>query len=269
MVRNDASGRLGHNGSLRGLLRASERVECFLKWVGDSYSVENNVLQNPTSGLRRNVQGTVKRQPGFPPTGLQGGQALAEFAFAFPLQLLILFAIMQLALLYVAKQVVTYASYSAARAAMVSVSPEDAYRRAERASALVCAPITGPTVEGSNFSPAELQSTSIEVPGWGRVPRSGISYRLKTHVSRLAYPAPGEVQVTVTHYYELVFPVVNHLFAWLHRGAPPRRFADATGRGGTVAHGDELEFEDAVGIWNVRAPHMRLRETTRLAVPGG
>ena len=113
--------------------------------------------------------------------------------------ILIMFAIMQLALVYVAKQVVSYASYSAARAAVVSDSPQDAYRRASRAGALICSPITGPTVEGSNFTASELLSdrTMIAVPGWGLLPKSGISRRLKTHVSRLDYPTPGEVEVTV------------------------------------------------------------------------
>jgi hypothetical protein len=227
------------------------------------------VWGNPTSGIRAAARYKLKDQPGFPPAGLQRGQALAEFAFAFPLQLLIMFAIMQLALLYVAKQVVSYASYSAARAAIVAESPAEAYLRAARASSLVCAPITGPTVEGGNFAASEYQAAAIEVPGWGVIPKSGISALLKTHVSALTYPSPDEVEVTVTHYYELVLPVVNQVFSWLHRGAPPGGFADATGPGGTAAGGDEADFEDAAGIWNVRAPHMRLRETTRLAVPGG
>jgi len=181
-----------------------------------------------------------------------------------------MFAIMQLALLYVAKQVVTYASYSAARAALVAEGPADAYQRAQRAGALVCAPITGTTVEGSNFTEAELASpiAMIGVPGWGAVPKSGISSRLKTHISELSYPAPGEVRVTLTHYYELTFPVVGRIFAWLHRGSAPD-MPDATGPAGTAPYGEERAFEQSVGIWNVRAPHIRLRETTRLSIPGG
>jgi len=212
----------------------------------------------------------IRIAPGFPPAGPQGGQALAEFAIAFPLQLLIMFAIMQLALLYVAKQVVSYASFSAARAALVADSPEDAYRRATRASALCCAPITGPTVTGSSFSLSELQSpgSMLEVPGWGLLPKSGISYRLKTLVSRLDYPAPGEVDVTVTHYYELTFPVVNYMFSWLAGGQGAQPAEDATGPAGTTPIGDEASFEEAVHIWDIPVPHMRLRETTRLAIPG-
>ncbi len=181
-----------------------------------------------------------------------------------------MFAIMQLALVYVAKQVVSYASFSAARAAMVADSPEDAYRRASRASALICSPITGDSVARSAFTAPELRSPAnmIEVPGWGFVPKSGISRRLKTFVSRLDYPCPGEIEVTVTHYYELNLPVVDRVFAWLTRAAPPKGL-DATGPLGTTAFGDEGSFENEVHIWDINAPHMRLRETTRLAVPGG
>jgi len=202
------------------------------------------------------------------------GQALVEFAFAFPLQLLIMFAIMQLALLYVAKQVVSYASYSAARSAMVADTVADAQRRARDAAALVCAPITGPTVEGSNFNYAYLQSGSAltAVPGWGYVPKSGISRLLKTYVSQPAFSENGEVTVTVTHYYELVFPVVGRAFAWLAGSgsaeAAGARIPDATGPGGTSATGSERTFEESVGIWQVSAPHVRLRETTTLAIPG-
>ena len=177
-----------------------------------------------------------------------------------------MFAIMQLALLYVAKQVVSYASYSAARAAIVAESPAEAYLRAARASSLVCAPITGPTVEGGNFAASEYQAAAIEVPGWGVIPKSGISALLKTHVSALEFTPDGEVSVTVTHYYEMTFPVVNYIFAWLYRDREPAS-QDAFGASGTDVQGDEGVFEQTVGIWRIDAPHMRLRETTRLVVP--
>lgn len=221
----------------------------------------------------------LNENPGLPQSARQGayrceaqqGQALVEFAFAFPLQLLIMFAIMQLALVYVGKQVVNYASYSAARAAMVASDADDAYARAWQAAAIVCSPITGTTVEGSNFASGELQSAGamIDVPGWGLVPKSGISQHLKTNISELAFSDSGEVTVTVTHYYELMFPVVNYAFSWLageRRAAQPA--PDAFGPGGTEALSGDLLFEQRVGIWGADAPHMRLRSTTTLPIPG-
>ncbi|MBS3762054.1 MAG: pilus assembly protein [Planctomycetes bacterium] len=226
---------------------------------------------NPTHVAFSNTSGKAKNRPGFPPAGLEGGQAIAEFAIAFPLQLLIMFAIMQLALIYVGKQVTIYASYSAARSALVADSPADAYRRAHFSAALVCSPVTGPTVRGGNVSPAEFAAARMEVPGWGEIKNSGVSRRMKTHVRTITFVPDWEnrreVDVTVTHYFELTLPVVSWAFDWLHRWKAPT-IEDATGREGSVAVADELSFEEDTGIWNVDAPHMRLREHTRLAIPG-
>lgn len=209
----------------------------------------------------------------FPTSHATGGQALVEFAFAFPLQLLAMFAIMQLAMVYVAKQVVVYASYSAARAAMVAEDTAEASDRARRSAALICSPITGPTVQGSDYHEATLNSeiNMIEVPGWGCVPKSGISSLLKTYVSEPVFSGDGEVTVSVTHYFELVFPVVDYAFSWLSGSGPSHAagdMPDATGPGGSRALGGEAAFEESVGIWNVDAPHMRLRHTTTLSIPG-
>jgi len=228
---------------------------------------ESNVMPQDASQRLRVGAGTLRGE---------GAQAMVEFAFAFPLQLLIMFAIMQLALIYVARQVVTYASYSAARAAMVTVDPRDAARRAARAAALVCSPITGGTVAGSAFTAGELTSppNMIHIPGWGYLPKSGVSLQLKTYLSRLSF-TETTVTATVTHYYELLFPAVNYAFAWL-AGAPAgglrpgaKDFDTAFGETGTDATADERRHERTVGIWNIRGSlHIRLRATTTLAIPG-
>lgn len=190
----------------------------------------------------------------------EAGQAMAEFAFAFPLQLFVMFAIMQLALVYVAEQVVHYASYTAARSAMVADSAEEAWRRAHTAAALVCSPITGSTIAGSGYSRADLTGSRAAtwVPGWGRVPGSGISRALKTYVPPPDFSERGKVTVTVVHYYELIFPIVNHAFAW---------FAGDAAGPGNVGRA-RYAGEGRSGIWQVRAPHLRLSETTTLSIPG-
>ena len=38
------------------------------------------------------------------------------------------------------------------------------------------------------------------------------------------------------------------------RGRQPGEFEDVTGPQGTVTYGDEAEFEDEVGIWNIPTP---------------
>lgn len=225
------------------------------------------MLNNPTQPAPEAARKDTNCRPGLPPTGPQGGQAIAEFAFAFPLQLLIMFAIIQLAMMYVAKQVVTYASYSAARSAMVAeVADRDPVVAAHKSAALICSPITGTTVAGSGVNRGALSAARIEVPGWGIIPNSGISRGLKTVVSDYER-SPGEVEVTVTHYYELTFPVVNHMFAWLHRTGSGD-VDTVAGPGGTPGTSAEMNYEEEVGMWSLGAPHVRLRETTRLAVPG-
>lgn len=172
------------------------------------------------------------------------GQAIVEFAIAFPLQLMIMLAIMQLALLYVGKQVITYASYSAARAAMVGDSPQDAEDRARHAAVMICSPITGQTIKSGIDLPPRMS-----VPGWGEIPKSDIAW-FKTLVETSGDRNAGEVSATVTHYFELELPYVNYLFQWLDE---------------LNAHSEIMEPD--IYRWHAGAPHVPLRSTTTLAVP--
>lgn len=200
----------------------------------------------------------------------ENGQAIVEFAIAFPVQLLIMLSIMQLALIYVGNQVVTYSAYQAARSASVAGTYAEAEERAHRAAAMICSPITGPTITGSNLSAGDVRSATIEIPGWGELPGSGVSSRLKTHVSELNYIDPNKVEATVTHYYELTLPVVGFLFGSIigHSGRHAQEDY-AIGPDGTMRFGSDAEHESRVGIWNINAPHMRIRSTARIASPGG
>ena len=54
---------------------------------------------SPITTLRRRTCGVIRH---FGPVRDEAGQATVEFAFAFPLQLFVMFAIIQLAMLYVA-----------------------------------------------------------------------------------------------------------------------------------------------------------------------
>ncbi|MFW6456685.1 MAG: TadE/TadG family type IV pilus assembly protein [Planctomycetota bacterium] len=234
----------------------------FLKGVG------KNMWKNTTHSDAGSEETSRDERLGFPPAGSEGGQAIAEFAFAFPLQLLIMFAIMQLAMMYVGKQVVTYASYSAARSAMVAdATDRTGPEAADWAASFVCSPITGPSIAGSSISAGDVNDARIEVPGWGVLPNSGVSRALKTIISDYDED-DGEVEVTVTHYYELTFPLVDRIFAWIHRTSP-EDIDSVRGAEGTSASSREINYEENVGIWNIDAPHIRLRATTRLAVPGG
>jgi len=84
------------------------------------------------------------------------GQAMTEFAISFPIVLITTLILMQLALMYQAKNVVTYAAFSAARAAIVYIPAEmdgegkhsvnadggDKFDKIQQAAAMACVPIS-------------------------------------------------------------------------------------------------------------------------------
>ncbi len=129
------------------------------------------------------------------------GQVLVEFALVFPLQLLVTLVILQLAWLYVAKDVVNYAAVMASRAELVGGDPA-------ATAAAVCAPVAGISDVGSE--------SAISYPGWGVLDRSDIS-RARTEVSVTTPLEEGKeyVEVEVVCRVELIFPVANRIVAWI------------------------------------------------------
>lgn len=128
----------------------------------------------------------------------QKGQAVVEYAIVFPIQLLFTLAIIQLAHVFVAKHLVSYAAFAGARAALVNESAEDA-------AALVMSAVAGPA--GGEFE------DKITVPGWGDLPRSGAA-RLKTEVEiidRIDDDGIPVVTCNVEHLYQLTIPVGNYI----------------------------------------------------------
>lgn len=84
------------------------------------------------------------------------GQAMTEFAISFPIVLITTLILMQLALMYQAKNVVTYAAFSAARAAIVYIPSDmggeakhsinadggEKFDKVTQAAAMACVPIS-------------------------------------------------------------------------------------------------------------------------------
>lgn len=178
------------------------------------------------------------RQP--PETGLrgrkEGGQAIAEFAIVFPVLLLLVLGIIQISLMFVARSVVEYSAFAAARAELVGESPE-------RAAEMICSAIAGPSYTAGTGDP-------ITVPGWGVLPRSE-SASLKTSVDVIdpIGDGNGSVTVEVTHLYELVIPVVSLIFKPISRPLEP----------GDVPQGIFVDMDNA--------PHMVLRSRYTRPVP--
>ena len=94
---------------------------------------------------------------------------MVEFAIAFPIQLFIILGIMQLSMIFVAKQVINYAAFSAARAELVKqddTENEDRDRNAYKAASIICTGISGPTAKGEIPVTLDVYPL-IQLPGWG------------------------------------------------------------------------------------------------------
>ena len=178
------------------------------------------------------------------------GQALAEFAVVFPVQLLVTLGIVQLALVLVARDVVEYAAHAAARSELVGEDPH-------RAASIICTPVVGtslgrrevryepalpaPASDGvvrvgtsidfpewkGPMPPADAivldGATDIVLPGWGRLEYSRYSL-VKTFVNVIhdvRDNAFDYVEVQVLHEYELPIPMVNWIFSTHRVGGAP------------------------------------------------
>jgi hypothetical protein len=185
----------------------------------------------------------MRRIFGFRRGGDDRGQAIAEFAIAFPLQLFVTLGIIQLGIIYCSKQVVEYAAFAAARAEVVG---EDGGRAAQ----IVCSPITGGTPPA-----APWEAVEVDVPGWGRLPDSDLA-AAKTHVDVVnpAGDGDGVVRVTVTHDLELVVPFIGQLIDAVVGMTGGGRYA--------VFAGESVSARYAGG-----APHVAIPHTVELACP--
>ena len=174
------------------------------------------------------------------------GSVMLEFVLAFPVILTLILACMQFAHMWTARQVVQYAAFCAARAALVCESGE--YQEAGRQAAeQVCAWI----VLGKNAGEQDKK-----IPGWGVIPGSGAVKR-KTKV-KMEQIGSWNVKATVTHDFAMVFPLVGPMIGW---GADPwarsqrylERHADSSGN---IGAGDTVKW-----------PHVRFTETAVLTKP--
>jgi len=171
----------------------------------------------------------------FPAPRRLAAQALVEYAIVFPLQLMLTLGIIQLAHLFVAKQVLEYAAYCAARAKVVGLDDSEA----RRAAAIPLSRVTGPS--------GVTAPDSVVLPGWGTLPRSGAALE-KTDFAFDTYDEAGVevVRCRIEHDYELQVPVGN-----------------------TIAEGLAeiflLEEGDVTRIGG--APHIRLRASCALPRP--
>ena len=121
------------------------------------------------------------------------GAILVESALIMPLILFITLGIFQLSLIYVARSVLNYATYSASRAVLVDEDPQ-------QAANTILSVISGPS------DPAYGGQT-LDIPGWGNLPRFDYATaRTRVHVVDEATDANPRVTVRVEHDYQLILP---------------------------------------------------------------
>ena len=141
-----------------------------------------------------------------------GGQAMVEFAIAFPIQLFILFGIMQSSLLYVSTLVVNYATFRCARAEIVGEGSTLAEKNGLTGLDTVAQTILAPLAH-HNVYPGDSRLVTTFIPGRGTIEGSDVA---ATKLRVQASEAPGHadvVTVSLEWNQELIFPVVDRLFA--------------------------------------------------------
>lgn len=166
------------------------------------------------------------------------GQALVEYAIVFPLQLIITLAIIQIAHLFIAKQVLEYGAFCAARSYLSEADKDEAMT----AAMIPISKIAGPTgiVEGAE----------IEIPGWGPLANSDAAVQKTAHfaVVRDSFEGRAVIRSEIEHMVELRVPIGNVVAYAL----------------GDVALGVDGFDRDTYG-----APHLRMRAGCVLAHPWG
>ena len=146
-------------------------------------------------------------------------QALAEFAISLLVHLALWLGVVQLCLVFVAKEVVNYAAFTACRAELVGRDPQ-------HAAEIVCARISH-VVE----IPGRARSTVTEAPGWGELYNSDLAgSKAEVEVLTPVTASSPEVKIRLTYYYELMFalPLVYDVI------------------------GDAMGFEYRNGAWHAR-----------------
>jgi Flp pilus assembly protein TadG len=175
------------------------------------------------------------------------GSVMLEAVFVFPIVLALIFGAAQVAHIWTARQVVQYAAYSAARAAMVAEQSE-MQNTGEIAAKQVCSWICLGQAAGE---------TGTEIAGWGEIKGSGAVNR-KTRVTvRMA--DEWNVEATVEFDFALVMPIAGAIMGW---GVNPWRSGSEWLEQRADVTGNQHRYQDTV-----QYPHVRFKETVRMSRP--
>ena len=184
------------------------------------------------------------------------GAALTEFALLMPLLLGLTLGVIQLCLMAQARIVVQAAAVAAARAAIAD--PQGRKLSPERAAAVACASIAGPTLPaGLRAGPWEKLPGPV---GISRLIRRGPASQMKTRAVVTFRPQKDEAEATVEHDLELIVPGVNRLFVFVHEG-----WRLLPGSRQRLLSGEGRESWTRTVLYG--SPHVLVRGTSRLPAP--
>lgn len=175
--------------------------------------------------------------------GNRHGSVLMECVLAFPLIFALACSCLQLAHIWIARQVVQYAAFTAARSTLVCSEGEYQDAAQQAAEQVLSWAVIG-KAQGERDK---------GVPGWGAIPGSGGVHR-KTRV-QITPLGQWNVKAVVEFDFALVVPVAGPLIGWWvapHENIEQR--ADPTGN----AH----RYVDMVPF-----PHLRFKETAIISKP--
>lgn len=185
----------------------------------------------------------------------ENGSAMLEFVLIMPILFVMIMAVMQLAHIWMARQVVKYAAFCAARSTL-SCNAVSAHAHARDAARQVCAWITfaedaedleksggsSPrpywwdpgqiSVPGSESYVLSINSVNAgldrnitdkeeEIPGWGKIPHSSsLDKRIRVYaglydLSGYSYIYPWETRATVEFDFPLLMPVAGKMLSFL------------------------------------------------------
>lgn len=177
------------------------------------------------------------------------GSIMLEFVLAFPVILTLMLACMQFAHIWMAKQVVHYSAYCAARAALVCEKGEyhGPDKAPQQAAEQVCAWVGRGMLAGESDK---------RIPGWGAIPGSGGIHR-KTRVT-IQEEGQWNIKATVENDFALVFPLVGPMIGW---GVNPWQ----SGSEYLEQHVDDTGDIGRADL--VQYPHIRFTESVVLPKP--
>ena len=155
----------------------------------------------------------------------ENGTALMEFVLVMPLFVFMIFCIIQLSLVCIAKQMVHYAAFSAARAAIVYNPADYSYEDGQfmmSSGPVHRAACTALATMGQLPSGNSDSADPLIIPGWGPVPGSGFlttmpQVAIDDRNSCILKDVPA-VKVTVQFLYPLTIPVAGPIISYFHLG---------------------------------------------------